>query len=87
MCRFTYQYRAVAYESTMEHYLQDGEHRYRVVLPDGSQIAIAKFGMSPPNAKIIWLQAHQARGEVIQPLDLVQAIGEGLEEYKLSLPD
>lgn len=42
--------------------------------------------MSTPNAKIIWLQAVQA-SDTIQRLDLVQAIGEGLEEYKQNQPD
>ena len=42
--------------------------------------------MSPPDIKIIWLQAHNV-SEFMQPLDLVQAIGEDLEEYKLNQPD
>lgn len=86
MHRFKYKYKNVVYESTMEYYMQDFQHRYRVALPNGLRFVIAKFGMSPPNTRIIWLQSNKD-GEIVQPHDLVRAIGEGLEEYKLNKPD
>lgn len=70
----------------MEYYVKGGEHRYCVLTQDGFQIAIDKLVMSLPNTKIIWLQVVQV-SDIIQPLDLVQAISEGLEECKLNRPD
>ena len=86
MNRFRYKYKGVLYDSTVETYLQDGNHQYRVSLPDGLQYVIAPMGIRSPNGKIIWLQSNK-EGEIVQPHDLNQAIGEGLEEFKLNFSD
>ena len=78
MYRFVYIYQGITYESSAE-YFKDGSHkRYKVMAPDGLAFIIGRFGIPGVNGKIIWVQSNKP-GEVMQPHDLVQAIGEGLE--------
>jgi hypothetical protein len=78
MHSFTYKHKGILHEAIAEHYLDGGYNRYRVSLPDGLVFVVAPMGMKSLNGKIIWQQSNKS-GEVIQPHDLVQAMGEGLE--------
>jgi hypothetical protein len=83
MHSFTYKHKGILYESTAAHYLDGCYDRYRVSLYDGLEFVIAPMGIGGPNGKIIWLQSNK-EGEVIQPHNLVQAIGEGLNQCNKS---
>ena len=75
---FTYNYRGIRHESSVEHFKEDGYERYRVTLPSGLDMVIASFGIDPK----IWVQSNKA-GEMVQPHDLVQAIGAGLRNNNI----
>ena len=82
MVTFTYEYQGNPYESTLEYYSQDGGHRYRVVSPEAVQYFITVLGIARLNGKLIWLQSNK-KGEIIQPHELNQAIGEAVEKTEL----
>jgi hypothetical protein len=75
---FRYTYQGKTYESRAEHFTQDGYNRYRVTLGNDLWLVIAPSGIPGQDGKNIWVQSNKP-GEVIQPHDLVQSLGEGLE--------
>ena len=78
MPHFTYKYNGIKYKSTLEHFLKDGHDHYRVTAPDGVEFVMAPADSLTANGQIVWDQSN-IMGEIIQPHDLVQAIGEGID--------
>jgi hypothetical protein len=75
---FTYEFKGRTYEAAVEYFFDRGDHRYRVKFND-TIIVLAICGWRGPNNMILWLHALKP-GEIEQPHDLVQAIGEGIEK-------
>jgi hypothetical protein len=78
MTSIKYKYKGITLDSTVERYKEDGCDRYRMVLPDGLVLIITPSGILQQNTKIRWLQTISP-GEKIQPNDLIQSLGEGIE--------
>jgi hypothetical protein len=55
-------------------------NRYRITFDDGYAI-ITPSGI-PGTGMVIWVQSNKP-GETIYPHELIQAIGEGLEEARI----
>ncbi len=81
MNSFSYTYDEEVFNSTVEHFMDSGKHRYRVSLPDGYAV-ILKSGFPKADGKPIWVQ-NLKPGERELDHSLVQAIGEPLEHAEL----
>ena len=79
MYPFTYQYKGETFESHYSFSAEKGDARYQVKLPYAWYTIVALEFPRLPDNKIIWHQANKD-GEIILPHDLVQAIGEGIED-------
>jgi hypothetical protein len=78
---FTYQYKGESYNSHAA-YIVDGSCKlYHVTSGNGLEFNIEPSEIPAPNGKIIWVQSNKTF-EKIQPHELVQAVGEGLERAK-----
>jgi hypothetical protein len=78
---FTYQYKGESYNSRAV-FIVDGRCKlYHVTSGHGLDFNIEPSEIPAPNGKIIWVQSNKPF-EKIQPHDLVQAIGEGLEMFE-----
>jgi len=78
MIPFTYQYKGETIESLFAISVDKGDVRIKVKLTTDLWFTIAPFGFTAPGEKIIWIQSNK-EGEIVQPHELVQAIGEGIE--------
>jgi hypothetical protein len=76
---FACQYKGESYNSRAV-FIVDGRCKlYHVTSSNGLEFNIEPSEISTPNGKIIWVQANKPF-EKIQPHELVQAVGERLEE-------
>jgi len=75
---FRYNYRGEIRQSEVEYYMDQGAHRYRVVIQNG-HCAIVPLAFPGPNGITLWVQSVKA-GEEELAHDLVQAMGEGIEK-------
>ncbi|MDP9040532.1 MAG: hypothetical protein M3N30_01045 [Bacteroidota bacterium] len=78
MQSFTYEYKGETVESLWGVSTEKGELRYKVKLGTDLWFTIVPTGFKGPADKVIWLQSNK-EGEIIQPHDLVQAMGEAIE--------
>ena len=78
---FTYQYKGETVESLWAFSVENGSLRYKVKLGIDLWFTIAPLQFPGPDNKIIWHQSNKEH-EIIQPHDLVQAMGEGIEAYE-----
>ncbi len=78
---FTYQYQGKTIDSVAEYFCVEGNHRYRVKINDINYL-LAICGWRGPNNTILWVQ-NVKPGDIVQPHDLIQAIGEGIEKSTL----
>ena len=60
--------------------VEKGDLRYKVKLGTDLWITIVPTFISGTSEKIIWLQSNKEY-EIVQPHDLVQAMGEGIEAF------
>ena len=77
---FTYQYKGETVESLWSVSLEKGQLRYKVKLSDILWFTIVPLTFPSTGEQIFWHQSHKD-GEIIQPHDLVQAMGEGIEAF------
>ena len=77
---FTYQYKGETVESLWAVSIEKGELRYKVKLGTDLWFTIVPIFANSPADKIIWLQSNKEH-EIVQPHDLVQAMGEGIEIF------
>ena len=80
MRSFTYQYKGETVESLWAVSVEKGDLRYRVKLGTDLWLTIVPTFVTSPSDKIIWLQSNKEH-EFVQPHDLVQAMGEGIEAF------
>lgn len=80
MRSFTYQYKGETVESIWAVSVENGDLRYRVKLGTDLWLTIVPTFVTSTAEKIIWLQSNKEH-EVVQPHDLVQAMGEGIEAF------
>lgn len=79
MQSFTYHYKGETVESLWSLSVDNGQPRYKVKLSDDLWFTIVPLIFDPQkDTKIIWHQSNK-EGEIVQPHDLVQAMGEGIE--------
>jgi hypothetical protein len=75
---FAYRYKNKIRESYVVLYL-DGDHlRYRVTLGNDQWIIIIPSTFPGSEHSVVWTQATEP-GEMIQPNELIQALGNGIE--------
>jgi hypothetical protein len=77
---FTYQYKGETVESLWAVSVEKGDLRYRVKIGTDLWLTIVPTFVTSPSDKIIWLQSNKEH-EIVQPHDLVQAMGEGIEVF------
>jgi hypothetical protein len=77
---FTYQYKGETVESFWAVSVEKGDLRYKVKLGADLWFTIVPTFISSPADKIIWLQSNK-EGEIVQPHDLVQVMGEAIEAF------
>jgi len=80
MRSFTYQYKGETVESLWAVSVEKGNLRYKVKLDGDRWLTIIPTFVASPTDKIIWLQSNK-EFETVQPHDLVQAMGEGIEIF------
>jgi hypothetical protein len=80
MRSFTYQYKGETVESLWAVSVEKGDLRYKVKLGTDQWLTIVPTFVTSPSDKIIWLQSNKEH-EFVQPHDLVQAMGEGIEVF------
>ncbi len=80
MRSFNYQYKGETVESLWAASVDGGDLCYKVKLGTDLWLTIVPTFIKSPGDKIIWLQAVKEH-EIVQPHDLVQAMGEGIEIY------
>lgn len=78
MKMFRYNYRGEVRQSEVEYYMDRGAHRYRVVT-QGGHCVVVPLAFPGPNGITLWVQSVKP-GEIEYPHDLVQAMGEGIEQ-------
>ena len=83
MTTITYQYQGRTYESAVEIFWDGENHRYRVII-DGLQYEIILLEMGKHLNRMIWLQC-MGPGIIEQPHDLIQAIGEGIQNSSVPI--
>jgi hypothetical protein len=81
MAPFTYQHKGESYTSRAVLIVDGKCILYHVSSGYGLEFNIEPSEIPTPNGKIIWVQSNKPFEE-IQPHDLVQLIGEGLESIK-----
>jgi hypothetical protein len=79
MLPFSYNYKSETLHSKAKPYVHNGDLRYLVILPNGTEVGIAPLTYPDVHDKILWTQATKL-DDMILPYDLVQAIGKGLEQ-------
>jgi hypothetical protein len=79
---FTYIYEGQSQRAFANEYQLDGKSRYRIITKD-IYCEITSDGAADSNNKTIWIQSDKL-GEPIQPDELVQVLGHGIEYAKLS---
>ena len=79
---FQFKYKDQIHDALAIHFTEDGYNRYKITF-DGGVAVVAPAGIhnSTTNA-IIWVQSH-GPGDVVYPHELIQAIGEDLEEDRI----
>ena len=80
MRSFTYQYKGETVESLWAVSVENGDLRYRVKLGTDLWLTIVPTFVTGTADKIIWQQSNNEH-EIVQPHDLVQAMGEGIEAF------
>ena len=80
MRSFTYQYKGETVESLWAVSVEGGHLHYKVKLGDDLWITIVPTHLSGPDDKITWLQSDK-QDEIVQPQDLLEAMGAGLEDF------
>jgi hypothetical protein len=80
---FAYHFEGVTYQSTVEYFKEGSDHRYRVQVGNGFSI-IVPSGFPGPNNSIVWVQSHKG-DETVLAHELVQAIGEGVEQSGIQI--
>ena len=80
MRSFNYQYKGETVESLWAASVENGDLCYKVKLGTDLWLTIVPTFISSSGDKIIWLQSVKEH-EIVQPHDLVQAMGEGIEIY------
>ncbi len=80
MRSFTYQYKGETVESLWAASVENGDLRYRVKLGTDLWFTIVPTFVASTADKIVWLQSVKEH-EIVQPHDLVQAMGEGIEVF------
>jgi hypothetical protein len=75
---FTLIYEDYRSEGTVEHFLEDESHHYRINLPKRT-LVITPATLRSVNDKIVWMQAVLPK-EIVWEHSYVQAIGEALEK-------
>jgi hypothetical protein len=78
MKMFRYNYRGEIRQSEVEYYMDCGAHRYRVITQTGNCV-IVPLAFPGPNGITLWVQSVKP-GETEYPHDMVQAMGEGIEQ-------
>jgi hypothetical protein len=78
MTSIKYKYKGITLDSTVERFKEDGDDRYRIILPDGIVFVIAPSGITQQNTNIIWVQTITP-GEKCMSDEMIQSIGEGIE--------
>ena len=78
MKMFRYNYQGDIVQSEVEYYMDRGAHRYRVVTETGYCVVVP-LAFPGPNGMTLWVQSVKP-GEIEYPHDLVQAMGEGIEQ-------
>lgn len=77
---FTYTYQGKIVHSEVDYFIDRGAHRYRVKVPESdSYCVISPSGFPGAGNMIIRVQSVKP-GEIVQPHDLIQAMGEGIEK-------
>jgi hypothetical protein len=80
MRSFTYHYKGETVESLWAVSVENGDLRYKVKLGTDLWFTIVPTFITSPSDKIFWLQSNKEH-EIVQPHDLVQAMGEGIEAF------
>ncbi len=80
MQHFTFEYNGTVGDAIVEHYTEDFYNRYRITLED-DLVIIAPTNIAGMNM-VIWIQVTK-RGDKIFPHELVQALGQGLEDARI----
>jgi hypothetical protein len=80
---FAYHFEGETYQSNVEYFKEGADHRYRVQLENSFSI-IVPSGFPGPNDTIIWVQSHKG-DETVLAHELVQAIGEGIEQSGMQI--
>ena len=83
---FRYQYQDETCESDAVMFLDRSFTYYRIKMGDGLECTIASSGVRGPDNKTIWVQSHKPDEKVLSH-DLIQALGEGLENAGINIFD
>jgi hypothetical protein len=75
---FTFRYKSEIRKSQAARFMDEGYQCFLVTTSSGLELTIVPSGLPGSENKTIWVQTHKP-GEKIHPHDLVQALGEGLE--------
>jgi len=78
MKNVSYVYQRDIHHTVFEQFIDGTFIRFRVRMSDNSWMVISFAGLKSLDEKIIWEQ-YVKPGEVVQPYDLVQTIGEAME--------
>ena len=78
---FTYEYKGTVYDALAEHSTENGYNRYQITF-DGGCVVIVPAGIPGTGGLTIWVQSNKS-GEKIYPHELIQAIGDGLENSRI----
>jgi hypothetical protein len=77
---FQYIYKDQVQDASADHFTENGYNRYKISF-EGGYAVVAPSGI-PGTGTVIWVQSNQP-GDTIYPHELIQAIGEGLEEARI----
>lgn len=78
MQAFVYNYNDESLRASATQMLDDCQGCYLIKMNDEPKFTIAPSGIPGPENKTIWVQSHKP-GEKVWPHELVQALGEGIE--------
>jgi hypothetical protein len=86
MQTFRYYYNDETYESEVMMFLDGSFTYYQLKMSDGLECTITSSGIRCPENKTIWVQSHKPDEKVLSH-DLIQALGEGLENAGITILD
>jgi hypothetical protein len=81
MQAFTYTFLDQVYNAFADHHTEGGYNRYRITIEGGS-LAIAPSGILGAGGLTMWVQSNKP-GETIYPHDLIQSLGDVLENGRI----